>query len=542
MKTSRRQFLYRTTAGCTAAFALREGFLQAADSNSPAEAMPGRFTVHAYDAKGEPLAASTLQGLFLFESGGDRNPLRQPKRDVSNGCVSVEAPAAPFGCSLLTNVDGFGTVRLYADAEGRGYRAGQQIVLSRELASSRLAALEKVLAQAREEGVVLPPRVADRMERARSMLAQADAGASDPKLAAPLAMASLRELLWAGEDAVLARAGHAITRRGPRKGFLFGCNFFGYPEQGEAYAEKFAALFNFATLPLYWRSFEPEEGKPRFGPVDTKLARLEKSGITAKGHPLCWFHEAGCPTWMQGRSFEQWREEQRRRIAGIVGRYRERIRVYDVINEAHDWGNEPGFSQDQLLEMTRLAADAAHAADPKATRVINNCCLFGEYVAEGRTYKGGQPRPLRTPLQYLRAVLKAGVDFDAVGLQVYYPEHDLFEIARMLDRFAALGKPLHVTELGVSSRADRDEEAIGKDPGKSYWHAPWSEGIQADWIEQFYTLCYGHPAVKAVTWWDFSDAPGHFWPHGGFLRPDGQPKEGYQRLQRLIRDWTGARA
>ena len=125
MKTSRRQFLYRTTAGCTAALALREGFLQAADSSSSAEVMAGRFTVHAYDAKGEPLAASTLQGLFLFESGGDRNPLPQPKRDVSNGCVSVEAPAAPFGCSLLTNVDGFGTVRLYADAEARGTARGK---------------------------------------------------------------------------------------------------------------------------------------------------------------------------------------------------------------------------------------------------------------------------------------------------------------------------------------------------------------------------------------------------------------------------------
>ena len=135
----------------------------------------------------------------------------------------------------------------------------------------------------------------------------------------------------------------------------------------------------------------------------------------------------------------------------------------------------PQFSQDQLLEMTRLAADATRAADPKAVRVVNNCCLFAEYVAEGGTYRGKQPRPLRTPLQDLRAVLKAGVDLDAIGLQVYYPEHDLFEIARMLDRFAALGKPLHVAELGVSSIAARDEQSMGKEPTKSYWHAPWSE-------------------------------------------------------------------
>jgi hypothetical protein len=38
--------------------------------------------------------------------------------------------------------------------------------------------------------------------------------------------------------------------------------------------------------------------------------------------------------------------------------------------------------------------------------------------------------------------------------------------------------------------------------------------------------------------WDFSDAGGHFWPHGGLLRADGQPKESYHRLQRLVREWT----
>ena len=541
MKTSRRKFLSRTSAGCAAALTIRPSLLlQGAEAAPSLHVPPRSFTIRAYDAAGEPLSTSTLQRLFLFEAGGDRNPLLHPQREITAGRVYLEAPGVPFGFSPMTAVDGFGTVRLYADAGGRGYHAGQEVVLNRELAASRLAAVDQAALQARQEGLVLPPSANDHLEKARSLLRQADAAGPDPKRSVPLAMQSLRESIWASEEVVLARARHAIARRGPRKDFLFGCNYFGYPQQGEAYAEKFAALFNFATLPLYWRNFEPEEGKPRFEPVDTRLTRLEKSGLAAKGHPLCWFHEAGCPSWMQGRSFAQWREQQHRRITEIVQRYRGRIRVYDVINEAHDWGNDPQFSQDQLLELTRVAADATRAADPKAGRVVNNCCLFGEYVADGSTYKGKQPRPLRTPLQYLHAVLKAGVDFEAIGLQVYYPEHDLFEIARMLDRYAALGKALHVTELGVSSRADRDEQALGKEPSKAYWHAPWSESVQADWIEQFYTLCYAHPAVEAVTWWDFSDVGGHFWPHGGFLRPDGQPKESYGRLQQLIRTWKRA--
>ncbi|MCY2951185.1 MAG: endo-1,4-beta-xylanase [Planctomycetota bacterium] len=540
MKTTRRRFLQYTAAAWAGDLACRSRAAGIARMGSP-DVVTSHLTVRCYTAKGEPLLASALGALFLFEAAGDRNSLPHPKRELSDGAVRTEVPQQSVGFSHAMAVEGFGNVRMYADAEGRGYRSGQEVILNREFAASRLAVVDSVLAQARTDAISLPDAILTRVQKAKTLLRQGDASRPEPRKAVPLWMQSLRESLWAGEELVLARARHAIARRGPRKGFLFGCNFFGYPAQGEAYAQRFAELFNFATLPLYWRSFEPEEGKPRFARVDEMLGRLEKLGIAAKGHPLCWFHEAGCPTWMAGKSFEQWRQRYRQRITEIVTRYRGRIPVYDVINEAHDWGNDPHFSQEQLLEMTRIAADATHAADPKAVRVVNNCCLFGEYVASQTTYKGKQPRPLRSPLQYLRSVLQAGVQFDAIGLQVYYPEHDMLEISRMLDRFAALGKPLHVTELGVSSSDERDENAHGKEPSKAYWHAPWSETIQADWIEQFYTVCYAHPAVQAVTWWDFADAGGHFWPHGGFLRPDRQPKESFGRLQRLLRQWSQTR-
>jgi endo-1,4-beta-xylanase len=530
MKTSRRTFLAHTAAVSSLAAITPRALLDAAEASA-------KFTIHAFNRNGEPLNAAELEDIFLFEAGGDRNPLSNLPRETASGRLMTDSPKGRFGFSAMGKVDGFGTVRLYADNNGKGYRPGQQVDLYREMATSRLAAVEAFARQSRAAGFPLPQTTVERLDKARALLGQADAAAGDPQRASPLTMQSLCESVWAGEEAVLANSRQAIAKRGTRKGFLFGCNFFGYPAQGEAYAEKFTSLFNFATLPLYWRSFEPEKGNPSFPRIDAMLARLEKSGLSAKGHPLCWFHEAGCPAWLEGKPFDVWHAEQQRRITEIVTRYRGRIRVYDVINEAHDWGNVPLFSQEQLLEMTRLAADTTHAADPQAVRVVNNCCLFAEYVATNTTYRGKQSRPLRSPLHYLRATIKAGVQFDAIGLQVYYPEHDMFEIARMLDRFAALGKTLHITELGVSSRPDRDEKSMVKQPTARPWHAPWSETIQADWIEQFYTLCYAHPAVRAITWWDFADT-GHFWPHGGFLRPDLQPKESYHRLQNLIRNWT----
>jgi endo-1,4-beta-xylanase len=532
MNTTRRKFIARTAAASTLALAVRTPWLEAA------VAAPARFTIRGYNRNGDPLSTGIMGSIFLFEASGDRNPLPNPPREVTAGRVVTDAPKAPFGFSVMMPVEGFGTVRLYADNNGKGYASGAEVNLNFELAKSRHAAVTAFLEAARRGGAKITKTISDRLETAHALLTTAGLASVDLRSTTPQAMDSLRESVWAGEEVVFEKSRQAIAKRGKRKGFLFGCNFFGYPGQGEPYAEKFAGLFNFATLPFYWASFEPEKGQPGFARVDTMLARLEKSGLTAKGHPLAWFHEAGCPKWLEGKPFEDWRAEQQRRITEIVTRYKGRIKVYDVINEAHDWGNVPQFTSEQLVEMTRVAADATRAADPKALRVVNNCCLFAEYVAGGATYRGKQPRPLHSPLQYLRAAAKAGVKYDAIGLQVYYPEHDLFEIARMFDRFAALGKPLHVTELGVCSRADTDDKSMVKNPTGNHWHAPWSETVQADWIEQFYTLCYAHPAVQAVTWWDFSDAGGHFWPHGGFLRPDLQPKESYLRLQQLIRGWS----
>ena len=115
MKTNRRKFLGRTTAGCAAALTVRPSLLQAVEAVPRLEVSSNRFTIRAYDAGGEPLSASALQGLFCFEAGADRNPLPHPKREITTGRVQAEAPELPFGFAQMTAVDGFGTVRLYAD-------------------------------------------------------------------------------------------------------------------------------------------------------------------------------------------------------------------------------------------------------------------------------------------------------------------------------------------------------------------------------------------------------------------------------------------
>ncbi len=93
-------------------------------------------------------------------------------------------------------------------------------------------------------------------------------------------------------------AGISVTQTGHE--FLFGCNIYGFdqsrnPTQNAAYKERFAELFNYATVGFYWRWYETERGRPRYANTDKVVAWCAEHGIRMKGHPLLWGDEAGIP-------------------------------------------------------------------------------------------------------------------------------------------------------------------------------------------------------------------------------------------------------
>ena len=343
---------------------------------------------------------------------------------------------------------------------------------------------------------------------------------------------SLVESLWAGEEAAVAKAQQQIQRQPIRPDFLWGCNFFRYPQAGAEYNRHFQDLFNFATVPFYWRQVESEAGKPNYEKVNNAVKWLSQANITPKGHPLVWFHEIGIPNWLRPKPYNTVLDHIQRRVRDITAHYQDRIPYYDVVNEGNGirFANQLGYSPEQFLEITDVAVRAAEAGYPGVKRLLNSCCPWAERVAYDTDW------PSRSPYQYLKACLAAEIPFEIIGLQLYYPQQDMFEIDRLLDRFSQLGKPIHITELGVSSATGTDDDSFLKET-RGLWHAPWSEAIQADWLEQFYTLCYSKPAIQAVSWWDFSDQAGVFWPFGGLLDEKLRPKEAFYRLRELITRW-----
>ncbi|MER3405199.1 MAG: hypothetical protein C4289_08570, partial [Chloroflexota bacterium] len=280
--------------------------------------------------------------------------------------------------------------------------------------------------------------------------------------------------------------------------------------------------------------------------------------VVPKGHPLVWLHRAGLPAWMAGLPYERLAAVLRRQIRETVERYRGRIRMWDIINEAHHLTDEgrhphpaniPNLSREQLLELTALAAVEVGAADPQAVRVINVNDPFRRPRArierpEAETWDGQA---------YLDDVLARGIPFEVIGVQWYTGAgreycRDFLTVAEQLESYCALarraGKVVHITEVQVPSADQPDPQSVvhrwsveagwltlAPSATAGWWHRPWDEEVQADWAEAFYTICLAQPEVEVVTWWDFAD-PG-FWPWGGMLDRIGAPKPIYHRLRAL---------
>ena len=119
-----------------------------------------------------------------------------------------------------------------------------------------------------------------------------------------------------------------------------------------------------------------------------------------------------------------------------------------------------------------------------------------------------------------------------VGIQAHEPRTMRFpleQVERVLDQYAAFGVPIHITEFTPCS--------AGQPITGSHRTGVWNETAQAEYAERFYRVCFGHPAVAGITWWDLSDQ-GSWLEGGGLLRKDLSPKPAYDALWRLIhRQW-----
>ncbi len=355
----------------------------------------------------------------------------------------------------------------------------------------------------------------------RELLEKAAAGARKHRMGeATISLRTVQGKPLAGAKVQVEQVGHE---------FLVGCTIFDlvWPERlykPELYKERFQGLFNFAVFPFYWRRYEARPGETVEEAVAKVATWCRENGITTKGHPLVWTNRSGVPDWVRKRSPEESEKALLGRVTREVGNLAGLIDVWDVVNEpvnCRAWDHVD--SADYVHEPINRIADyvektfrAAHRANPQAILILNEYNTIARPEVRDRFF------------QLVTELKGRGTPIGGLGIQAHEPREHWYppeEVLATFDRLASFGYPLHVTEFIPQSG--------GKDITGGWREGKWTELAQADFAEQFFRLCFGHPAVASINWWGMSDR--RIWlPGGGLVDEEYRPKPVYRRLKKLL--------
>ena len=368
---------------------------------------------------------------------------------------------------------------------------------------------------------------------------------TDPAAASVLADAALAEGILLGEKIALFHADVFISRRrtagmSPRGGF--GC-MVDADSATPAYQERLREVFDYISLPLFWKLMEPKERVYDYGRFDAWMTWAAQNRKMVHAGPLLCFGPGQIPDWLYlwENDFSTLKDVIYEHIQQTVKRYERQVHCWKVVSGLHAC-NAFNLSFEQIMELTRMSCLLVKKLVPNAQAIIELVMPFSEYYA----------RNVRTvpPMLYADMAVQSGVKFDGFAVQVCMgvPSdglfvRDLMQISGMLDGFLSLGKPVHISACQVPSDVADDGQDFwgGKLPvyQAGHWHAPWSRELQAQWLQSFNRIALSKPFVESTCWRDLADVPGHFLPHGGLCGPDLEPKPAYAELRNFRAQLVG---
>lgn len=283
------------------------------------------------------------------------------------------------------------------------------------------------------------------------------------------------------------------------------------PENLERYKQEILKNFNASVM-------ENENKWPQWSNVANRPATikvidwLRENGHQVRGHNLVW------PSWNNSNVKEavdaKGNPTQLARvildhISETTRELRGKFVDWDVINETftnHDFMDILG--RQVMVDWFK----AARAGDPDARLYINDFNII----------EGGDTAHQDDYAATIKYLLDAGAPLDGIGLQSHFPSRvtPMDDLIRRVERYAAFGKELAVTEFDISTS---------------------DEVTQADYTRDFMTYMFSHPSMKSFVLWGFWEGA-HWIPSGAMMRRDWSLKPNGAVYQDLVfkKWWTNA--
>jgi GH35 family endo-1,4-beta-xylanase len=468
-----------------------------------------------------------LVGAYLF--GSDGIAIRKAQISFKEGFIYCKkSTLQTAGLALLWSVEGFGKVMLSTTALPERERP---YILNIELARAKLMQIMNK----REEWALFSDtdKQMKIFKQTQDLFIQAIQNISDEKKATRLADESLKKAIVVAENMANTQADVLFEARSKSHGFgrgCLGCIIDPKQTKNPQYLKSFLSLSGFATVPINWAIIEKQKGNYDFSAIDEAIKVLAQKRMVIGAGPILCFSKKTIPQWLQKSKpgFEKVREAAYRFVSKVVSRYSGTVRAWRVISGLNAF-NYFNFSFDQVLEMTRAANMAVKAEGDRAIKVIDICNPWGEYYAT-------VPNTI-SPFVYVDMVVQSGINFDVFGLQMRVGKdlsgmlvRDMMQISALLDLFALIGKPVHITEVEVPSKS-LEKSKNSKEVGT--WHRDWDESLQAQWIKQFYKIVLSKPFVDTVTYSHLTDDEDNTIHNSGLLTKDLKHKKSFEVLKKI---------
>ncbi len=250
----------------------------------------------------------------------------------------------------------------------------------------------------------------------------------------------------------------------------------------------------------------PSENTWRFERPDALVKWCAENHIAVHGHTLVWHAQTNNWFFRDGDKAVATRR-LKDHISTLVGRYKGKIRGWDVVNEAiKDGGNSETAKTENLRnspwmkalgpDYIPLAFKFAHEADPDAKLYYNDY-----NIEAGPKHESS--------MVLLRRLVKDGVPIYGVGIQGHWNTARVpYEaIDRAIADYASLGLKVSITELDVTIRGASGGQ-LGRGRPRGEVSPPSAEDLkaQANAYAKLFTIFLKHKSqIERVTFWGLSD-------------------------------------
>lgn len=297
------------------------------------------------------------------------------------------------------------------------------------------------------------------------------------------------------------------------------------PEKLPAYEKHFAELFNFAVVGTYWRFVENKQGVENWDWFEREVALSRKLGVPVEAAPILWgTNKAGTPKWLP-QNKDELLPVLRTRLESTLTKYADVVDDWEIVNEPLA-ANTDVFAQAIGREYIESAFLLARKTAPTKRLMLNESGIFGASEARNRNRD--------KYFDLLKTLVEKGTPVDIIGIQAHANGewYEPANVAEQIDRYAALGKPIQITEFSAQTFNYQDRKTPQNISG-NYRSGVWDAESQAEFYREFYTIAFSRPQVEAIVQWGLDDE--RAWLPGiGVIDVNGNPKPNYKALDHLL--------